>query len=42
VALIEARPVIERILRHLGLPTDVPAARPSRAPPAGDDHWRLR
>jgi hypothetical protein len=32
--------VIGRILRHLGLPTDVPVARPARAPPlhavAGD------
>jgi hypothetical protein len=33
VALIEEVGVIERILRHLGLPTDVPAARPARAPP---------
>jgi hypothetical protein len=33
VALIEQRAVIERILAHLGLPTEVPAARPSRAPP---------
>jgi hypothetical protein len=25
--------VIQRILRHLGLPTDVPEPRPARAPP---------
>jgi hypothetical protein len=25
--------VVRRILGHLGLPTEVPAARPSRAPP---------
>jgi hypothetical protein len=35
VALIETPSVIERILRRVGLPTDVPAARASRAPPAG-------
>jgi hypothetical protein len=33
VALIEEARVIRRILGHLGLPTEVPAARPSRAPP---------
>jgi hypothetical protein len=33
IALIEEAPVIRRILRHLGLPTEVPEARPSRAPP---------
>ena len=33
IALIEQAPVIQRILRHLGLPDDVPAARPPRAPP---------
>ena len=40
IALIEAAAVIGRILRHLGLPTDLPVARPARAPPllavAGD------
>lgn len=41
VALIEAPPVIERILRHLGLPIDVPAARPSRASPAGAHYERF-
>jgi hypothetical protein len=33
VALIQAKPVVERILRHLGLPEAMPVARPSRAPP---------
>jgi hypothetical protein len=28
--------VIERILRHLHLPTEVPAPRPGRAPPSLD------
>jgi hypothetical protein len=26
-------PALRRILRHLGLPTEVPAARPARPPP---------
>ena len=33
VALIEQARVIQRILRHLGLPTEIPEARPARAPP---------
>jgi hypothetical protein len=33
VALIEHAPVVQRILRHLGLPTEVPEPRPARAPP---------
>jgi hypothetical protein len=33
IALIEEAAVIERILRHLGLPTETPAPRPARAPP---------
>jgi len=33
VALIEQASVVQRILRHLGLPTEVPEARPARAPP---------
>jgi hypothetical protein len=33
IALIEAPPVIRRILSHLGLPTEVPATRPARPPP---------
>ena len=38
VALIEQAAVIERILRHLDLPAEIPAPRPARAPPlaAGD------
>jgi hypothetical protein len=33
IALIEDPKVIRRILSHLGLPTEVPAARPARPPP---------
>ena len=33
VALIEQASVVQRILRHLGLPTEVPMPRPARAPP---------
>jgi uncharacterized protein YbaR (Trm112 family) len=33
IALIEEAAVIDRILRHLGLPTEPPAPRPARAPP---------
>jgi hypothetical protein len=33
IALIEDPKVIRRILSHLGLPADVPAARPARPPP---------
>jgi hypothetical protein len=33
IALIEDPRVIRRILGHRGLPTEVPAARPPRAPP---------
>ena len=33
VALIEEAAVIDRILRHLGLPTETPAPCPARAPP---------
>jgi hypothetical protein len=33
IALIEEPAVIARILRHVGLPTEIPAARPGRAPP---------
>jgi hypothetical protein len=32
-ALIEESDVIGRILRHLGVPTGIPARRPARAPP---------
>jgi hypothetical protein len=33
VALIEQADVVQQILRHLGLPTEVPEPRPARAPP---------
>ena len=33
IALIEEAAVIDRILRHLGVPTETPAPRPARAPP---------
>jgi hypothetical protein len=33
IALIDQATVIQRILRHLGLPGDVPGPRPARAPP---------
>jgi hypothetical protein len=33
IALIEEAIVIDRILRHLGLQTEMPAPRPARAPP---------
>jgi hypothetical protein len=34
VALIQQPEVIQRILRHLGLPTETPSPLPARAPPA--------
>lgn len=37
VALLEAGTVTARILRHLGLPEEVPAPRPARAPPLASD-----
>ncbi len=33
IALIEEAAVIRRILQHLGVPTEVPAPQPARAPP---------
>ena len=33
IALIDDAAVIQRILRHLGLPTEMPEARLARAPP---------
>ena len=33
IAFIEDPAVIQRILRHRGLPTEMPEARPARAPP---------
>ena len=37
IALLDASHVTQRILRHLGLPTEVPEAGPARAPPVFDD-----
>ena len=34
IALIEEAEVVRRILRHLGLPDEIPRTRPARAPPA--------
>ncbi len=34
IALIDDPAVIGRMLQHLELPTEVPEARPARAPPA--------
>ena len=36
IALIETAAVIERMLRHLGMPTTVPAPRPARPPPLAE------
>jgi hypothetical protein len=33
IALIDQAPVIEKILRHLGLPSEIPAPALARAPP---------
>jgi uncharacterized protein YbaR (Trm112 family) len=33
LALIAHQPIVERILRHLGLPTERPEPRPARASP---------
>ena len=33
IALIEEAAVIGRLLRHLDVPTEIPAPRPARAPP---------
>jgi hypothetical protein len=33
IALIEQAAVVQRMLRHLGLPSDVPQPHPARAPP---------
>ncbi len=38
IALIDESAVTQRILRHLGLPTEVPEPRPARAPPLRDLH----
>ncbi len=34
IATIEDPHVVQRILRHLGLPTDTPVPDPARPPPA--------
>ena len=39
IALIDQAAVIQRILRHLGEPAEVPVPRPSRAPPLFDNGW---
>ena len=39
VALIQDGAVIQRILRHLGLPAVVPEMRPSRSPPLPFDAY---
>jgi len=41
IALLEAGLVTARILRHVGLPSDVPPARPALAPPLAsrDESW---
>ena len=33
IAVIDDPAVVEHVLRHLGLPTEIPEARPARAPP---------
>jgi hypothetical protein len=37
VALIDQASVVQRILRHLGLRTELPEPRPARAPPRPHD-----
>ncbi|MCC6766556.1 MAG: hypothetical protein IT293_18005, partial [Deltaproteobacteria bacterium] len=37
LATIEDPPVVQRILRHLGLPTDTPGPAPARPPPGAED-----
>ena len=37
IATIEDPPVVERILRHLGLPTAIPKPAPARPPPTGPE-----
>jgi hypothetical protein len=34
IALIEQAHIVQRILRHLGLPAEVPEPHPARAPPS--------
>jgi hypothetical protein len=42
IALIEQAAVIQRILRHLGLPGEMPEPRPARAPPHPIDRGACR
>jgi hypothetical protein len=42
LALIEHASTVERILRHLGLPADLPEPRPARAPPPRIQNSDLR
>ncbi|MCP4675347.1 MAG: hypothetical protein GY854_07550 [Deltaproteobacteria bacterium] len=37
IALIDQPPVIKKILRHLGLPTEIPQARLARPPPVEEE-----
>jgi hypothetical protein len=37
IALIDQAAVIDRILRHLGLPAEIPSPRPARSPPTEPD-----
>ena len=39
IALIDQVTVIERILRHRGVPAEAPAPRPARAPPPDPFGW---
>jgi CTP:molybdopterin cytidylyltransferase MocA len=41
IALIDEPAVVRRVLQHLGLPTEVPEARPARAPPLLDGAPRI-
>jgi hypothetical protein len=42
LAVIEHARIVERILRHLGLPTNRPEPRPARAPPRPVDDVTLQ
>ena len=42
IALIEQTTVVQRILRHLGLPIEIPEPRPARAPPIPLDASNFR
>jgi len=39
IATIDGKDVVQKILRHLSLPTDVPEPRPGRAPPGRSDFF---